>query len=268
MAIDSISSGSGSVSAPRELDSILRGNQANNQPPPRDDDNRFSSAAVTDVRQSERQALDTLRQGLSEASATGAVALAGATSVSDTLDQVGERLQRLTDPSLDQRTRATLATEIETLVGRGLETVDRSTFNGVNLLDAERDQNIEVTADRSGGTETVRDQDLRSALEGLQGLDLSTAAGARTALDGVFAEARDTTSTAIRALGDDTSRIDARIGEIQARQGELAAGDPGVDTELTADGAQQAALQIAQSLGSNTLGIVNQRPEALIGLFR
>lgn len=268
MAIDSIGSGSGSITALRDLDSVNRTNATPNDRPPPGDDVRFSTAAITDVRQSEQQDLDALRQGLSEASATGNVALAGALSVSDTLDEIGSRLQQLTDPTLDQDSRAALTTEIAGLVGQGLETIDRSAFNGVNLLEAERDQDLEVTADPDGGTETVRDQDLRTALQNLQGVSLATPEEAQSVLDGLFAEARTTTDTAVRELGEDTGRIDGRIAEVQDRQAELAGADPDVDTGLDADTAQQTALQLAQSLSGDSRGIANQRPEALVGLFR
>lgn len=269
MAITSTGAASDTITALRGVDSVSRVNVTpdEQQRPPEDGD-RFSTPSVTDVNATEQQALDALRQGLSDASATGEVALAGARSVSDTLDEIGSRLEALTDGNLSTERRTELAAEIEQLVGQGLETVDRSSFNGRNLLDAASDQDLEVAADRDGGTATVRDQDIRSALEGLQGRDLATPGAAQTALDGVFADARTTVDNALTTLTEDTRQIDERLGEIQDRQNELAGADADVDTGLDANGAQLIAGQVEQALGNQALGITNQRPETLIGLFR
>lgn len=274
MAIDSIGSGGGAISSVRDTLSSLRGisgvNQVNpterdpQQAPPPQDDVRVSSAAVTDPRAVERQELDALRQGLSDASAAGNVALAGAQAVSGTLDQIGGRLQQLTDSTLDAERRATLEAEVRDLVGQGLEAIEQSGFNGVNLLDAEQDQDLQVAADREGGTETVRDQDLRTALEGLQSLGFASADDAEAALDGAFADARAATGAAIGALAADTGRIADRIAEIQEQQAAGAGADPALD----AQGAQQLAAQLQQGLAGQGLGITNSRPETLVGLFR
>lgn len=270
MALDTIGSGSGAINALRDLSSINRTDETRNAPPTTTgaSDVQVSNASITDVRQTEQQTLDTLRQGLSEASAIGGVALAGARSVSDTLDQIGTRLQQLTDPRLAADQRPTLTNEVQDLVRQGLETIDRASFNDVNLLDASRDQDVEVAADRSGGTETVRDQDLRSGLESLQNQDLSTADAAQTTLQGTFADVRTTTGSAIDALTEDTRRIDERNQSVQQAQSDLSTTDETVDPSLDANAAQQLATQLQQSLGGQSLGIVNQRPETLVGLFR
>lgn len=281
MAIDSSGSGSGVISVLRDTITSLRGADSINRinPTPSDPDRissqdsvRVSESATTDPRVAEQQDLDTIRQGLSEANAAGNVALAGAQSVSATLDEIGSRLVELTDENLAEDRRATLTAEIEELVAQGLETVDQASFNGVNLLDDQRDTDLQVTADRDGATETVRDQDVRPVLQNLQDLAASTPEGAQAALDTVFAEARQTTDTAVRQLTEDTSRIGERIAGIQDRQADLAATDEAVDTGLDAEGAQQtaqdAAVLLQQALDGQTLGVVNQRPETLVGLFR
>lgn len=278
MAIDSIGSGGGTISTVRDTLTSLRGisgvNQVNpterdpRQAPPPQDDVRVSNASLTDPRAIEQQELDAVRQGLSDASAAGNVALAGARSVSETLDQIGGRLQQLTDSTLDTERRSALEAEIQDLVGQGLQAIERSGFDGVNLLDAEQDQDLQVAADREGGTETVRDQDLRSTLEALQGLGFASADDAEAALDGAFADARAATGAAIGALAEDTGRIADRIAEIQEQQAAGLGVDQDVDAGLDAQGAQQLAGQIQQALGGQPLGIANSRPEALVGLFR
>lgn len=282
MAIDSSGTGSGTVSQLRDTITALRGLDTINRINPTADDPdrirtedsvRVSETATPDPRVLEQQELDTIRQGLSDASAAGNVALAGSQAVSGTLDEIGSRLQQLTDSNLGQERRTALAAEIDTLVRQGLETVDQASFNGVNLLDAERNENLEVVADREGNAETIRDQTIRPALENLQTLNLETAEGAQSALDGVFADARTATDIAIRQLTEDNGRIGERLTAIQDRQTELAGTDLAVDPGLDSEGAQQTAQQLAsqlqQALGDqNSLGIVNTRPETLVGLFR
>lgn len=278
MAIDSAGSG-GTISSIREALASLRGvssvNQANPSerdpgaaPPPPQDDVRVSQSAVTDPRAVEQQELDALRQGLSDAAAAGNVALAGAQSVAGTLDQIGGRLQQLTDGTLDADRRAALQDEIRELVGQGLQAVDNAEFNGVNLLDADQDQDLQVTADRQGGTETLRDQDLRSTLEALQGLSFASAGDAEAALRGAFADARTAAGSAVGALTEDTGRIADRLAEVQEQQTAGLQVQEGVDAGLDAQAAQQLAAQVQQGLAGQQLGITNARPETLSGLFR
>ena len=281
MAIDSSGSGSGTVSilqdtitSLRGLDSINRINPtAPDQTRPASEDTvRISDSATTDPRRAEQQQLDDLRQGLSDASATATVALAGAQSVSGTLDEIGSRLRELSDEGLSAERRATLAGEVQQLARQGLDAIDQSSFNGVNLLDDQRDEDIEVVADREGATETVRDQNLRPALENLQELSLDTAESAQAALGGAFEDARTATDTAVRQLTEDTERVGDRIAAVQDRQIDLAATDEGVDTRLDAEGAQstaeQLSTQLQAALDGENFGVVNQRPATLSGLFR
>lgn len=284
MAIDSSGGGAGSISLLRDSIASLRGldniNRINPTPddpdrraPPPEDTVRLSESSTTDPRAVEQQQLDAVRQGLSDASAAGNVALAGAQSVSDTLGEIGSRLQQLTDDSLSRDRRDVLADEIRQLARQGLETVERSSFNGVNLLDDRRDEDLVVAADREGATETVRDQNLRPALESLQELNLDSAAGAQAALETTFADARTAADAAVEQLAEDTGRVGERIAEIQDRQSELAGTDEGVDTGLTAgtaqESAQQLIAQLQQTLGDqSSLSIANVRPETLVGLFR
>ncbi len=281
MAIDSSGSGSGTVSLLRDTITSLRGldtiNRINPTPtgsgPAREEDSvRISESAATDPRQAERQELDAHRQGLSNASATATVALAGAQSVSGTLDQIGSRLRELTDVGVSADRRAELSGEIQQLAQQGLETIDQAGFNGVNLLDDRRGEDLEVAADREGATETVRDQDLRSALEVFQEFRLDSPEGAQAALDGAFDDARTVTDTAVRELTEDSGRIGDQIAAIQERQAEIAGADADVDAGLDADSARQTADQVATqlqaALDGQTLGVVNQRPAALSGLFR
>lgn len=281
MAIDSSGSGSGTVSILRDTITSLRGldtiNRINPTAPDQDrpapeDTVRISDSATTDPRQAEQQQLDDLRQGLSDASATATVALAGAQSVSGTLDEIGSRLRELSDEGLSAERRATLAGEVQQLARQGLEAIEQSSFNGVNLIDDQRDEDLEVVADREGATETIRDQNLRPALENLQELNLDTAESAQAALGGAFEEARTVTDTAVRQLTEDTGRVGDRIAAVQDQQTDLAATDEGVDTRLDAEGAQSTAAQLSTqlqaALDGENFGVVNQRPATLSGLFR
>ncbi|HEY9569156.1 MAG TPA: hypothetical protein VIR38_13775, partial [Thalassobaculum sp.] len=94
----------------------------------------------------------------------------------------------------------------------------------------------------------------------------ASAGDAEAVRDGAFADARAATATAIGTLADDTDRIADRLADVQERQAAL--GGEGVDPGLDAQRAQQLASQVQEALGSHGLGIVNSRPETLVGLFR
>lgn len=269
MAIDSIGPGVGTISSIRNTLATLQGvtgvnriNPSEGEPPT--DDVRVSSAAITDPRAVEQQELEALRQGLDEARAAGNVALAGAQAVAGTLEQIGGRIDQLADGTLDAERRSALEAEIRDLVGQGLDAIDDARAGGVNLIDAEQDQDLTVAADREGGTETIRDQDLRSVLEGLQGLSFASAADAAAVRDGTFADARAAAGAAIGALSEDTGRIAERIAAVQEQQAAALGGTPPPDAQA----ALQLATQVQQGLAGQQAGIVNARPEALVGLFR
>lgn len=267
MAIDAIDSGRTPIAALKNLQPLPAATEVQRNA---DSDGAPSSeAAVTDVRVGEQQNLGAIRRGLSEVFAIGTVALAGAEAASGTLDEIGRRLQELTDPAVDDGRRAVLAGEVEALVGQGLEAIEGAGFNGVNLLDAERDEDVETAADAVGNTVALRDQNLQTALQNLQGLDLVSADAANSALEGAFADARTATDTAVEELTTDLAAIVERGGAIRELQSVSAAGrDEGIDTGLTPETAQQTAAQVQQALSGQTLGILNQSPQTLIGLFR
>jgi flagellin len=73
---------------------------------------------------------------------------------------------------------------------------------------------------------------------------------------------------ALNRLGADARYVDAQIGynrdKLDAIEGGLGAL---IDADIAKEAARLQALQIRQQLGTQTLSITNQAPQALISLF-
>ncbi len=90
------------------------------------------------------------------------------------------------------------------------------------------------------------------------------AAGAPATPDAASAAAQ-----ASETLPSPEDQIAAHAGLVaQASQTVQANGSPGVDPDLSGEGARLLALQLRQQLGGQSLPIANQAPQALLSLLR
>jgi flagellin len=93
-------------------------------------------------------------------------------------------------------------------------------------------------------------------------------AAARTAITGDWTTVNSALNDALNRLGSDARYIDSQIGynrdKLDAVEGGLGAL---IDADIAKEAARLQALQIRQQLGTQTLSITNQAPQALISLF-
>jgi flagellin len=105
-------------------------------------------------------------------------------------------------------------------------------------------------------------------LTALNGIDVSTAAGAEAAL-GSIEDLMQTAIDASAAFGSAQSRVDTQkefigklVDSMKAGIGSL------VDADMEEASARLQALQVQQQLSTQALSIANQQPQALLSLFR
>jgi flagellin len=212
-------------------------------------------------------AIGAVNQQLNIARGTNSTALEAATSISNTLIKIRETATKLADSNLSTSQRAQYNQDLSRLVGEINNFVSNAAFNGTNLLRSGTP--VTVIANVSGNQFTLTSFDFSAYVaENLTTNIVSANAGA-TFLSGGFASAETLVSTALNAMGGDARRLNNQVNFNAAllKASEEALGYI-VDADLAKESARLQSFQIRQQLGTQTLGIANQNPQSLLGLFR
>jgi flagellin len=218
--------------------------------------------------------LNAVNQQLNIARGTNGVALEAATSISNTLIKMREVTTKLADANLSTDQRRQYNADLSRLVGEVGNFISNATFNGSNLLQSAAAP-IQVIANVAGTQFTLTSQDLSASLLG-GGTNLLTvafanavAAGAALSANGSQATAESIVSTFLNNLGGDSRRL---VNQVNFNAALLKASEEAVgyivDADLAKESSRLSALQVRQQLGTQTLGIANQSPQVLLGLFR
>jgi flagellin len=149
-----------------------------------------------------------------------------------------------------------------------LNFIQNAEYNGRNLLQS-GSVNLNVIADTSGGTMTVRAQDLEgTAYSQLNAQNLANTSAASATLTQINTVI-NTINTALGQLGADGRSVEFQddfLGSI------LDATEEGlgsiVDADLAKESAKLQALQVKQQLAMQSLSIANASPQILLGLFQ
>ena len=205
--------------------------------------------------------------------------------VSDTMKQIRAVLTRLADDAISSDQRDTYEEQYELLAKQVSDFIDDSTYNGRTLLQLSlttatagtvvatigsvNGGDITAIRNEGGGTFTI---------EAVNGDTLkitsiapasATAAQAFIASSGTFDVVDVALSTALNKFGASMSFVDNQITynskKVDAMEGGLGAL---VDADLAKESSTLEALKVRQQLGVQTLGLANQGPQVLLGLFR
>jgi flagellin len=235
-----------------------------------------SNFAIAQGLRADVRAINAVIQGLNNARGIAKVGLAGATSVSDLMVQIR---QKITEGANEGNTtqQQLLQNDYAELIAQLRNFLENAEFNGVNVV-------IETAIPFNIVVGTVNDIDVLSNLEGdtlringqrldltyalLNQEDISTPANALNALT-VFEQEEQRVATALGSLGADLRALDLQIAQLQAT---LDATEEGlgniVDADLSRASAEQAAASVRSELAVQTLGIANQAPQIILGLFQ
>jgi flagellin len=232
-----------------------------------DDASNFSIAQGI---RGELKAIGAVTQGLNNAKGIGKVAIAGATAVSDLLSNVRTKLTELSNEGITTAQRAILTDDFNQLLSQAANFIDNATFNGVNLLDtAAVSTDINTLSNLSGGTLTLSAQDLRTTVVTLAGASVADASAAQNVLSNEYANLESVVNTALGSLGAEVRALELQTSFLEQISDATEEGLGNiVDADLARESARLTALQVQQQLSIQTLGIANQRPQSLLGLFR
>jgi flagellin len=93
-------------------------------------------------------------------------------------------------------------------------------------------------------------------------------AAARTLITSDWVTVNEAINDALNRLGADSRYIDAQVNYNRDKLDALESGlGTLIDADIAKESARLQALQIRQQLGTQTLSITNQAPQALLSLF-
>ena len=191
--------------------------------------------------------------------------------VSDTMKQIRAVLTRLADAAISSDHRDTYEEQYTLLAKQVSDFVDDATYNGRTLLSTGTASGGDITAIRNegGGTFTIEAVNGDTLKITSTAPASATAAQAFIASSGTFDVVDVALSTALNKFGASMSFVDNQITynskKVDAMEGGLGAL---VDADLAKESSALEALKVRQQLGVQTLGLANQGPQVLLGLFR
>ena len=197
------------------------------------------------------------------------VTLTSLGQVSKTMVEVRTVLTRLADGTINDEQRDQYEQQYDQLRTQIERFIDDATYNGRTLLStdvAAGGGDIVTIRNEQGTTLTLAAFD--GATDFVVDAAPADATAAQTAITGNWTDINKVINDAMNRLGADARYIDSQIGynrdKLDAIEGGLGAL---IDADIAKEAARLQALQIRQQLGTQTLSITNQAPQALISLF-
>jgi len=205
--------------------------------------------------------------------------------VSDTMKQIRAVLTRLADAAISSDQRNTYEEQYELLAKQVRDFIDDATYNGRTLLQLSLTTATVGTvvstfgADNGGSITAIRNEGGGTfTIEAVNGDTLAitstapanaSAAQAFIASGGDFDDVDVALSLALNKFGASMAFVDNQITynskKVDAMNEGLGAL---VDADLAKESSTLEALKVRQQLGVQTLGLANQGPQILLGLFR
>ncbi len=226
--------------------------------------------AIAQGQRAEIGALNAVSQSLARGAAAVDVALAAGESISDLLLQMKEKALSATDASLTSAARAALSEDFVAMRDQITQVTENAVFNGINLLEAGA-TDFEALANAQGTSTMTVDAEVMALgstnVTVTSTMAIASATAATAALSAVTASIANV-SGALARMGTQSKALGAHVTFVGKLMDALEAGVGNlVDADLAKESARLQALQTKQQLGVQALGIANQAPQILNGLF-
>jgi flagellin len=230
---------------------------------PKDDASTF---AIAQNMRGDIAGMSAVKTALANGEAVVNVAIEAGLSIADLLTEMKAKVVQANQAGLDSTSRTALHNDFVALREQIATIAATAEFNGTNLINQSA-SNTNVLSTVDGSTIAVSAQKLDTTSLGIQSADLSTSAGAATALTAIETAIRSV-SDKLAALGSVGKRIEIQAEFTAKLQDILKAGVGNlVDADLAEESAKLQALQIKQQLGVQSLSIANSGPQAILSLF-
>ena len=192
--------------------------------------------------------------------------------VSDTMKQIRTTLTRLADGAITEGQRATYDLQYQQLSQQVAEFINDAKYNGRTLLStstADGGGNIVSIRNEVGGTFTIQAVSGDTLKLPTTGPTNATDAQAWINTGGEFSDISAVISETLNQFSSSMKFVENQMlynsKKMDALDGGLGAL---VDADLAKESSVLEALKVRQQLGVQTLGLANQGPQVLLGLFR
>jgi flagellin len=164
--------------------------------------------------------------------------------------------------------RAALQTEVDELISQVGDIATRTNYNGTALLSSATTSIAIQTGVKTGETVAVTIGDMQAAALGVATVDLSTAAGASTAL-AALDTAIDTVATQRASLGAVQNRLDATVNNLTSSVTNLSESKSRIeDADFSVETTKLAAAQILSQASTAMLAQANQSQQGVLNLLQ
>jgi flagellin len=163
--------------------------------------------------------------------------------------------------------RTAIDAEADALVAQIGDITSRTDFNGTVLIDAAKTISIQ-TGVESGETVDIALVAMTAAGLGVAAVDLSTSAGASTALN-LLDTAIDTVATQRANIGAVQNRLDATVNNLTSTATNLTESKSRIeDADFSAESTKLASAQILSQASTAMLAQANQSQQGVLNLLR
>ena len=194
----------------------------------------------------------------------GTVAVSAGEQISTRMGDIKAKLVQLSDESLSTASRSTYNADLQSMVEEVNGYLAQAEYTGRNLLGS-GGSDLLIVSNIDGTTVTLRNNDVAD-------LDLGGSIADNAAAQVALADLatfKGELDTALANLGADLTRIKSQTEFIKQTEETVRIGLGAlVDADLARESAQLSANQVRQQLGVQAIGIANQQPQQLLGLFR
>lgn len=236
-----------------------------------------SNFAIAQGVRTEIRAIEAVIKGLNNAKGVATVGIAGATAVSELMADIRKKITEGANPANSAQQQQILQNDYAEMVAQFRQILENSTFNDENILievaipynlAVGTVNDINVLSNANGGTLTVRGQRIDVSYARLNNEDVSTPANALNAL-GVWETEMDNIGNALGELGADMRALNLQTEFLESQRDAVEEGLGNiVDANMARESARLTAFQVQEQLAVQTLGLANQRPQTLLGLFQ
>jgi flagellin len=218
------------------------------------------------------RAANTVTVSLNRAASVSDTANASGQSVADLLGELKSKALAATDTATSSTSRASLNSDYKALLGQIQSVIGGASFGGTNLINGSQAAGASFVAS-ADGSQSVTLSAVNLSLGGpIVSVTSTSSIGTVTAATAALSDLTTSLTNvgqALTVLGGQSKQIAAHVSFVsqlndaaQTGLGSLINGD------LGHEGAMLMALQVQQQLGSQSLSIANQSPQALLALFR
>ncbi len=163
--------------------------------------------------------------------------------------------------------RTAMQTEVTALIGQLDDIANRTTFNGLPLMNAATTINIQTGAD-TGQTVSIAFADMTSTGLGVGAVSLTSQAGASSAM-ATLDTAINSVASQRATLGAAMSRLDSTVNNLSVTNTNLSEAKSRIeDTDYSVETTKLASAQILSQASTAMLAQANQSQQGVMNLLR